>query len=299
MPTSFGDFFKPNKDLNKFDSKKTFTLKAKAADKTSLKTKFTLGKGLSIEGGKKTDLINYKKVSANTDGHFEVELELNDAIADVTVGANVKVGSSNWQQKGNAEELVINLGYGGISDLAFQMDTDVLASNSITSELDLSYQAGDFLVGSKAKLGLPFALSGSGGVFEVSGVAVGAKWTSGNLAIGAAVHNVTDMKNTAKGKGGKLHLDIFHKANSDTNWSAHINSNLKSKRPEDLNATLAMDTKLDATTSFAFGLNNAGIANLKYAQNVSSKMKMTYQCTVDLNSTAKDQQFGIGIEMSA
>ena len=67
-------------------------------------------------------------MSANTDGHFEVELELNDAIADVTVGANVKVGSSNWQQKGNAEELVINLGYGGISDLAFQMDTDVLAS---------------------------------------------------------------------------------------------------------------------------------------------------------------------------
>ena len=34
MPTSFGDFFKPNKDLYKFDANKTFTLKAKAADKT-------------------------------------------------------------------------------------------------------------------------------------------------------------------------------------------------------------------------------------------------------------------------
>lgn len=239
---------------------------------------------------------------ANTDGHFEVELELNDAIADVTVGANVKVGSSGWQQKDkkNAEELVINIGYGGISDLAFQMDTNVFAADSIKSELDLSYQAGDFLVGSKATLGLPFAVVGkSGGKFEVSEVAVGAKWTSGNLAIGAAVHNVDDMKNTDEGKGGKLHLDVFHKANSDTNWSAHINSKLKSKRPEDLEATLAMDTKLDATTSFAFGLKSTGIANMKYAQNVSSKMKMTYQCTVNLNGPAKDQQFGIGIEMSA
>ena len=32
MPTSFGDFFKANKDLNKFDTKKTFTLKSKTSN---------------------------------------------------------------------------------------------------------------------------------------------------------------------------------------------------------------------------------------------------------------------------
>ena len=35
MPTKFGDFFKANKDLNKFDTKKSFTLKAKASGSVS------------------------------------------------------------------------------------------------------------------------------------------------------------------------------------------------------------------------------------------------------------------------
>ena len=62
----------------------------------------------------------------------------------------MKVGSSKWQAK-NGEELVLNLGYGN-SDLAFQMDTDLIAAGSITSELDLSYSFGDFLIGGGATL---------------------------------------------------------------------------------------------------------------------------------------------------
>jgi len=297
MPASFGDFFKPNKDLNKFDTKKTFTLKSACADKSKLKTKFTLGKGLSIEGSKKTDSLNFKKVLGNTDGHYEFEVELNDAIADVTVGATVKVGSSKWQAK-NGEELVLNLGYGN-SDLAFQMDTDLIAAGSITSELDLSYSFGDFLIGGGATLDLPFAFVGGGNSkFGVSSAAVGAKWTSGDLAIGAKLDGI----NTGL-SGAGLNIDVFHKCSSDTNYGVTVGSKLGGSalktRAESLSANLAMETKLDATTSLAFGLNHTGNANLKYAQSVSSKMKLTYQLSLDLNDMAKDQKMGIGIEMSA
>ena len=55
----------------------------------------------------------------------------------------------------------------------------------------------------------------------------------------------------------------------------------------------------DAAGDLLLGFARYHNANLKYAQSVSSKMKLTYQLSLDLNDMAKDQKMGIGIEMSA
>ena len=256
-----------------------------------MKTKVTLGKGLSIETNKKTDYINYKKLVANTDGHFEVEAELNDAIADCTIGMSAKIGSAKWQAK-NGEELVLNVEYGN-SDLNFTMDTDLLKAGSMTTDMSLSYAYGDFLVGGSCGLGLPFALINPAAKFSVNESALGVKYKSGDLCVGAGFSGVHSGFRSAN-----MDINIHHKASNDTKWGATISSK-STWRPSDMSAKLAMETKLDGATTFSFNVNQDGQCNAKFAQEVSSKMKMTYQCKIDANDIAKDQAFGMGIEISA
>lgn len=288
MPTSFGDFQKANKDLAKFDQKKTFKLKAKTSSGNKLATKYTLGKGLNIEGSQKTNAINYTKLAADSDGHFEVEAELNDAIADCTIGLTAKVGSEAWK---GSEECNLTLNYSN-SDVDFNSTTALLGVGAVGQELDVSYALGDMEIGGSCSLKLPFALVGKKGSFELSNTAFGLKQTSGDLTFGA---NFTDIhKLQAAGMG----LSVLHKCSGDTTWGARVSS-ATTWKPSAVKANMAFETALDGQTKFSFGLDSAGVLQAKFAQDVSSKITMTYQTKVDTNNLAGDQSFGFGIQMNA
>jgi len=290
MPTSFGDFFKANKDLNKFDTKKTFTLKSKTSNGNKLKTKLTLGKGLSIEGSANLGMVKASKIVANTDGHFEVESLINQAMIDLDIGINAKLGSSKWQAK-NGEELVVTMGYEN-NDLAFSMDTDLLKAGSTSSDIELSYAYGNYLIGGSCGLSLPFSLVGGGGAkFGLNDSALGVKYSSGDYTFGAGFSGIHS------GFNGAMTLNLLHNASADLTWGAVVSAD--SLKGDNMSVAVAATTKVDASTDFAFGFDQTGKMNAKYSQAVSSGTKMTYQFSVDANDIAKDQSFGIGMEMSA
>jgi hypothetical protein len=288
MPTSFGDFQKANKDLAKFAAgKKTFKLKAKSAVGDKFAVKYGVGKSLSVEGSRKTSAINYKKVSADTDGHFEFETELNDAIADITIGMDGKIGSTDWQAK-NSEELNLNLDY-STNDLAFSSSSNLLAKGGVTSNLELSYAYDAFTFGGSVGLGLPLALVPGDKGELLQDASVGLTHKSGDITVGAVLSGVHQGKNAGVG------LSVLHNCSNDTTWGAVVNTDASKK----VDGSLAVESKLDGQTTFTFGLNKNGIINLKYAQNVSSSLKMTYEAEINTKSLADDQKFGLGIEMSA
>jgi len=116
--------------------------------------------------------------------------------------------------------------------------------------------------------------------------------TSGDLTLGMNLGGVHRGFKTAN-----MDLSVLHKCSADTTWGATVSS--ATIKPSDIKANLAVETKLDGQTTFGFGLSHKGLLSVKYAQDVSSKVQMTYQAAVDVNDLAKDQKFGIGITMNA
>jgi len=288
MPTSFGDFQKANKDLAKFAAgKKTFKFKAKTLAGEKFAVKYGVGKSLNVEGSRKTSAINYKKISANTDGHFEFEAELNEAIADITIGFDGKIGSTDWQAKNN-EELNLNLDY-STNALAFSSSSNILAKGGVTSNLELSYAYDAFTFGGSVGLGLPLAVVAGEKGELLQDASVGLTHNNGDITVGVVLSGVH------KGKGAGVGLSVLHNCSNDTTWGAVVNTDASKK----VDGSLAVETKLDGETTFTFGLNKDGIINGKYAQNVSSNVKMTYEVEINTKSLSDDQKFGLGIEMSA
>ena len=254
-----------------------------------LKTKLTLGKGLSIEGSANLGMVKASKIVANTDGHFEVESLINQAMIDLDIGVNAKLGSSKWQAK-NGEELVVTMGYEN-NDLAFSMDTDLLKAGSTSSDIELSYAYGNYLIGGSCGLSLPFSLTGGGAAFGLNDSALGVKYSSGDYTFGAGFSGIHS------GFNGAMTLNLLHNASADLTWGAVVSAD--SLKGDNMSVAVAATTKVDASTDFAFGFDQTGKMNAKYSQAVSSGTKMTYQFSVDANDIAKDQSFGIGMEMSA
>ena len=263
--------------------------------------KYTVNGDLAVEGARKASMVNFSKVIASSNGSFEFEAELNDAIADCTLGMKGKVGSAAWNakvdkdptsktygEKINHEEVTLTLGF-GTGDLGFSMDTNILGGSA---DLDVSYAYDSFLFGGSATLGLPFALVGDAGKFGVKKSAVGVSHTSGDITVGLNLGGVHKGFKTAN-----MDLAVFHKCSADTTWGATVSS--ATIAPSKIKAKLAVESKLDGQTTFGFGVSHKGLVTAKYAQDVSSKVQMTYQVAVDVNNLANDQKFGIGITMNA
>jgi len=234
-------------------------------------------------------MVKASKIVANTDGHFEVESLINQAMIDLDIGVNAKLGSSKWQAK-NGEELVVTMGYEN-NDLAFSMDTDLLKAGSTSSDIELSYAYGNYLIGGSCGLSLPFSLTGGGAAFGLNDSALGVKYSSGDYTFGAGFSGIHS------GFNGAMTLNLLHNASADLTWGAVVSAD--SLKGDNMSVAVAATTKVDASTDFAFGFDQTGKMNAKYSQAVSSGTKMTYQFSVDANDIAKDQSFGIGMEMSA
>lgn len=297
---SFADLFKPVNDLFKFNSKRTVTFKTKTAGGVSLKSKTTLGKGMNVESKFKNAAtgINFTKVAADTDGHFDVEAELANVVDGCVFNSEFSVGSDEWQS-GNSEKAVLGLNYVGMKDLDLSVAVDVIGQPQATLSTDVCYSFGDFTIGADAVFQLPFSAEGGDGsdnaAFAVSNINVATKYTTGDFQFGLNVAN--------PGKDNQISANFLHTASSDFKWGALISQTsggaLSARRG--ITSSIAAESNLDAETTVGFKLTQDGVGSGKFQQVVSKSLTVTYQATVDFTDAkiGGDQAFGIAVDISA
>lgn len=294
---SFSDLFKPVNDLFKFNSKRTVTFKTKTAGGVSLKSKTTLGKGMNVETKFKNAAtgINFTKVAADTDGHFDVEAELSNVVDGCVFQSEFAVGSDQWQSK-NSEKAVLGLNYVGVKDLDLNVAVDVIGQPQATLSTDFCYTTGDFTVGADATFQLPFsAEGGDSSDFAVGDINVATKYSTGDFQFGLNVAN--------PGKDNQISANFLHTASSDFKWGALISQTsggaLSARRG--ITSSIAAESNLDAETTVGFKLTQDGVGSGKFKQVVSKSLTVTYQATVDFTDAkiGGDQAFGIAVDISA
>lgn len=298
---SFSDMFKKNNDLGgskAFTTDTSFKIKSKTAEGVSLEANAN-PKGMHLKGKWKNDTINLTKVTASTDGHFDFEGELANAIDNATLSFGYTVGSAAWKaaKAKNNESCKLGFRFNGVKDLDCGAEIDLVsAPGSLT--LDACYQYEGFSFGAEFGLNLPFDTNAADGAKApeagLDSAQVGVKYASGDFEVGASFDDALDKKVTT--------INFHHQASADTQWGVIAEQAKDGEwmdRAWGMKAT--METKLDNQTTATVGLNKDLVFDCKYAQTVSSGLKMTYQAQISADGAklAGDGKFGIGFEVSA
>jgi hypothetical protein len=297
---SFSDMFKKNSDLGgakAFTTDTSFKIKSKTAEGVSLEANAN-PKGMHLKGKWKNDTVNLTKVTASTDGHFDLEGELANAIDNATITFGYTVGSEAWKaaKSKNNESAKFGFRFSGVKDLDCGAEVD-LVSSPASLTLDACYKYEGFSVGGEFGLNLPFDNTVDNAAAPEAGLdsaTVGLKYASGDFEVGATFDDALGAKLTT--------INFHHQASADTQWGVIAE---QSKGDEWLNRAWGMKAtvqyQVDNQTTATVGLNKDMVFDCKYAQTVSSGLKMTYQAQINADGVklAGDGKFGIGFEVSA
>lgn len=288
---SFADLFKPINDLFKFDTKKKVTFKTQTAEGVSLKAATTLGAngGMNVESKFKRDGVDVKKLAANTDGHFDAELDIDVPVDGVTFQTKFTVGSDAWQSNDNSESASLGVNFSGVKNLDFNVACDIIGSPQATLSTDFLYTYNNFAFGGDFGFNLPFAVDGGSVDFGRGDSSLAVKYTQGAFSLGTTLAN--------PGASNDLSLNFLHQASSDFQWGARVTG----LRDLNVAAELAAQTQLDNSTTLSLRLAQSGTLDLKYKQVVSSALTVTYGASLELSDDklGGDGKFGVGVEISA